>query len=194
MSNIIDRLNPAKQKKEVMLLNPDDNRFTSLKVERETESLVYCKKHDGILYRFFKLGPGWTGNIIRFLAVEGTPVISYIQEEKTKTTEKLIDFLKLALGEDNFNKLEPALKLRLEERCIGGTVTVKPFIPDSGMQEVFDEVKAESILYDADLQNTANLGESIEIKPWTDKIFDKVPWILTGVALNYIAEAVGLLN
>lgn len=184
--------NPFKQNKEVMLLNPEDNRFTTLKVERETESILYCKKHDGILYRFFKHGPGWTEKMVRFFAVEGTPLISYTKNHDIKTATDMISFIKLSLGEDNFKKLEPSIKQRLEERCIGATVTIDPYEPNDKTRAIFNEVKAESILFDSDLENTANLGKSVEIKKWADKMFDKLPWILTGFGLDYILQALGV--
>jgi len=188
-----------KQKKEVMLLNPDDNRFTSLKVERETESLLYCKKQDGILYRFFKLGPGWTGPIIRFLAVEGTPLISYIatqnKDGKQVTVEtSLVKFLKLIWTDKGYNGLPQTLKDLAEKPPIGTTVTVQPYIPNEKTQVIFDEVKAESVLYDADLDNLSNLGVAKETKKWSDKMFDKIPWILAGFGLNYILISLGVFG
>ena len=62
-------------KKEVMLLRPNDNRYATLPVDRETDEGVYCKKVDGIQYRFYKTGPGWTGGMVRFLGVEGLSLI-----------------------------------------------------------------------------------------------------------------------
>jgi len=197
MSNILDRLNPTKQKKEVMLLNPDDNRFIDIPVERETESLIYCKKWQGILYRFFKLGPGWTGKLVRFLAVEGYPLISYItgkddEGNDIKAEVGLVEFLKIIWTEKGYNGLPQALKDLALDPPIGTIVTVKPFIPNEKTQAIFDEVKAESVLYDADLDNLAKLGVAKDVEKWHDKLFDKVPWIMTGFGINYILVALGV--
>ena len=197
--SILDRLNPAKQKKEVMLLNPDDNRYTSIQVDREVNGIIYCKKHEGIQHTFFNHGPAWNGKILRFLAVEGTPLISYatnktIDGTKINAKTDLLTFIKLSLGENNYNKLEVSLKEKLAEHSVGSTVTVKPYIPDDETQKIFNKVTAKSILFDADLNNLADMGESKETEKWHDKLFDKIPWILTGVALNYIAEALGVLS
>jgi hypothetical protein len=195
MSNLL-KMGP---KKEVMLLNPEDYRYTSLQVERETESIVYCKKHDGVQYRFFKLGPGWTGNETRFLAVEGTPIISYItgkdaSGQDTYAESQIIDYLKHALGDENYNKLEPAIKQRLSEHAIGTTVNIKPVIPDEDTQKVFDAVKAEGILYDADLDNLAKLGTATVTKKPIDRFMDKLPWMLAGMGLWPLLQALGVLK
>jgi len=197
MSNVLrKRFEP---RKEVMFLNPEDNRYVTLQVERETESIIYCKKHDGVQYRFFKHGPGWSGKATRFLAVEGAPLITYISGKDTdgneiKATADTETFLKLSLGEENYKKLEEPIRKRLEEHCIGSTVVVKPYIPDEDVQKIFDEVKAESVLFDADLDNTANLGTAKETKKTIDKVMDKIPWILAGFGLTYVLQGLGVLH
>lgn len=195
--------NPVKQvttKKEVMLLNPEDHRFTSLKVERETESIIYCYKHDGVQYRFFKLGPGWTGKNTRFLAVEGTPLISYISDydedgNAIYGTATLEEYLKLLWGEKGYKGLPDPLKqaAKLTDN-IGTTISVHPYIPDKDTQAIFDEVKAEGILYDADLENLARFGESKEVQKWADKIMDRIPWILAGMGATYVLNGLGVLS
>jgi len=197
MSNIISK--QFSQRKEVMLLNTEDYRYTSLTVERETESLIYCKKHDGVQYRFFKLGPGWTGKETRFLAVEGTPLISYITgldqngDEIYAVTETEA-FLKVALGEKNYDQLEDAIKKKIREHCIGTTVSVKPYIPDEDTQAIFDAVKAEGILYDADLDNLAKLGTAKEkVKPM-DTIMKTGLTLLAGMGLWPLLQALGILK
>lgn len=187
------------QKKEVMLLNPEDNRYTTLKVDRETESVIYCKKHDGILYRFFKLGPGWTEKAVRFLAVEGTPLVSYIKKEGEEDEEERVEtdlksYLKIIWTEKGYDGLPKPLKEKVDETHTGTTVTVMPFIPDEDTQKKFDELKAESVLYDADLNNLANLGTAKEVKSWVDKTMDRIPWVLAGFGLTYVLMGLGVLK
>jgi len=191
--NIKERLNL--NKKEVMLLNTEDHRFTPLRVERETDSVIYCEKHDGILYRFFKLGPGWTGKNTRFLAVEGTPLVSYIKSAKKQAQAGLEEYLRLIWTDQAYDELLPdLLKTGITENNIGTTVDVEPIIPDEDTQAKFDELKADGVLYDADLDNLANFGKG-EVRVKTlDKIFDKVPWILAGFGINYILIAIGVLK
>jgi len=187
---------PSKPK-EVMLLNPVDHRYTSLKVDREAESVIYCKKHDGVLYRFFKLGPGWTGDKnTRFLAVEGNPLVSYIKEE-SPVVENVGRYLEHIWGEKAYRNLPAPLKQALEERAVGVTVTVMPLIPseaDEAMKAAFDEVKAEGILYEADLENLAKLGESKETKKSLERIMDKMPWVLAGIGVTYILQGMGIIK
>jgi len=197
MSNFLK--NSPGVRKEVMFLNPEDNRYITLQVERETETIVYCKKHDGVQYRFFKHGPGWSGKNTRFLAVEGAPLISYISGKDARGKDLVSEtdtksFLQLALGEEHYKKLEPAIKLRLEEHCVGSTVRITPHVPDEDTQAVFDAVKAESVLYDADLANLANLGTATVQKKFVDKMMDHLPWVLAGVGLTYILMGLGILK
>jgi hypothetical protein len=184
-------------KKEVMLLNPEDHRFTTLKVDRETDEVIYCKKHDGILYRFFKLGPGWTEKAVRFLAVEGTPLVSYIKKEGEETEDVITDlesYLRIIWTDKGYNGLPRPLKEKVNETNTGTTVTVLPFIPDEDIQNKFDELKAEGVLYDADLNNLANLGTAKEVKSWVDKTMDRIPWVLAGFGLTYVLMGLGVLK
>ncbi len=191
----LPRLNLGKSDKEVMLLNTEDYRFTSLEVERETESVIYCKKHDGVIYRFFKLGPGWTGPNTRFLAVEGTPLVSYIQEDKTKVVDvKPEEALRAIMGEEGYDGLPDLLKEKIRDPNLGITVTVKPIIPDDKTQSKFDELKAEGVLYDADLDNLAKLGTAKVIQKAIDKAFENIPWLLAGMGLTYILMGMDVLK
>jgi len=198
MSNFLK--NSPGVKKEVMFLNPEDNRYMTLQVERETENIVYCKKHEGVQYRFFKHGPGWSGGKnTRFLAVEGAPLISYISGKDKNGVDlwKSTDtksFIEMALGENHYKKLESAIRQKLEEHCIGSTVLIKPYIPDESTRPIFDKVKAASVLRDADINNLADLGTATVVKKNFDKIMDKIPWILAGFGLTYVLQGLGVLK
>jgi len=197
MSNLLSK--QVGPKKEVMFLNPEDNRYITLQVERETESIVYCKKHEGVQYRFFKHGPGWSGKTTRFLAVEGAPLISYVsgKDKNGKDLWASTDtktFLEMALGEKHYKKLEPAIRQKLEEHCVGSTVLIKPYVPDEEMRPIFDKVKAASVLRDADINNVADLGTATVVKKNFDKIMDKIPWILAGFGLTYVLQGLGVFK
>ena len=197
MSNLFSK--QVGPKKEVMFLNPEDNRYITLQVERETESIVYCKKHEGVQYRFFKHGPGWSGKTTRFLAVEGAPLISYVsgKDKNGKDLWSSTDtktFLEMALGEKHYKKLEPAIRQKLEEHCVGSTVLIKPYVPDEEMRPIFDKVKAASVLRDADINNVADLGTATVVKKNFDKIMDKIPWILAGFGLTYVLQGLGVFK
>lgn len=193
---------PPGQKKEVMLLDPVSHRYTTLKVDtrQETEKIIYCKKHGGVLYRFFKLGPGWTEKDIRYLAVEGNPLVSWVKPEAEGGgygAAGLEEYLRILWGNKAMDNMPAALKKSLEENTIGVTVTIAPLIPDEEdqtLQQAFDDIKAEGILYDADLDNLAKMGEAKEVKKWQDRVTDKVPWVLTGIALKYILEGLNILT
>lgn len=184
--------NPLKQRKEVMLLR-QDKRFTTLTVEKETDEIVYCKKKDGIMYRFFKLGPGWTEKIVRFLAVEGTPLITYLAEPTQQAKATLEEYLRLAWGDDAFNGLPSALRDVLD-RKVGIIVTVKPIMPDENMKGKFNELKADGMLYDSDLENLSTFGIAKERRSHVQNIMDKLPWIMAGIGLQYILNDLGILG
>jgi len=189
------------QKAEVMFLNPDDHRYVDIPVEKESEEIVYCKKWQGILYRFFKLGPGWNGKKIRFLAVEGHPLISYVtdkdedgKELQATVTGTLEEFLTHIFTEKGYKGLPELLKERVRNPPVGTTINIKPYIPTKEMQKKFDEVKAASVLYDADLNSLVDLGTAKEVKNWVDKTMDRIPWILAGFGLTYVLMGLGVLK
>ena len=184
---------PVKQKKEVMLLR-EDYRFMTLEVERETDYVAYCKKKEGIAYRIFKLGPGWTEKIVRFLTVEGIPIVHYVKASKEKAEATLEEYLKIIWTDTAYNNLPRALKEKLQEGGVGVTVEIQPLIPNLEMQKALDSLKAEGMLYDADIDNLSEFGLAKGVKKWTDKMIDKLPWILAGIGLTYILQGIGLIK
>ena len=190
-------LRPPGKRKEVMRLNPVDFRFTPLKVDRELEKIIYCKKHADTKPIVFKLGPGWTSDNegeVRFLVVEGNPMVSYVSSAGVAVVESVSKFLEYVWGEKAYKNLPKDLKLALDERSIGVTVNVEPVIPDLDLQAAFDEIKAESILYEADLENLAKLGEAKETKKPLERIMDKIPWILAGIGVTYILQGMNIIR
>jgi len=185
-----------KIKKEVMRLNPVDHRFTPLKVDRELEEVIYCKKHAGTKPIAFKVGPGWTsdsGGEVRFLTVEGNPLVSWIEGKDVKV-ESVEKYLKLVWGDKAYLNMPETLRKALTDRSVGVAVTVMPMIPDFDLKAAFNEVKAESILYEADLQQTSEIGTSKEVKKNLDKVMEKIPWLLGGMGLTYVLMGLGVLK
>ncbi len=185
------------KKKEVRRLNLTDHRYTPLNVESESERIIYCKKHENTLPRFFKLGPGFTGpKDTMFLTVEGNPLVAYVKEGKP-VKEPLVAFLKLIWGEDVYMKLKDTTRKTLEDGGVGVTVEVVPYIPednDLAVKKAFDEIKAEGILYDADLDNLAKFGESREAKDKIQRFFEVLPWLLAGMGLTFLLNSMNIIK
>lgn len=185
-------MKPLQQKKEVMLLR-DDYRFTTLIVDKETDYVNYCKKKDGVTYRIFKLGPGWTEKIVRFLAVDGMPIVHNVKASANQAVFTVEDFLRNVWGDD-FERLPDKLKQLITTSSIGVTVEIEPIMPDDNLKRVLDRIKADGMLYDADIDNLAKLGESVEKRTVTQAVMDKLPWIFAGFGLNYILMSLGVLK
>lgn len=172
------------QRKEVMLLRPNDGRFATLPVDRETDEGLYCRKVGGVQHRFYKTGPGWTGNLVRFLGVEGTPLISYIKEGTKKIETPVSEFLKFVWGEGPYKKLPNALKKPLEEG-IGLIVTVDPIIPDKKYH--LDQVMADAILTESDIANLDEFGKGTPKKEAMKELVANAIQILLGAFAMYFA-------
>lgn len=177
-------------RREVMLLRPNDNRFTTIPVERETDEGIYGKKVDKIKYRFYKSGPGWTEKIVRFLAVEGTPLISYIKEGTKRIKTTIPEYLKFAWTEGVYNKLTDDLKKPLEEG-VGIIVTVSPIIPkeDFGL----DRLKADAILKESDVANLGEFGKGTPKKEGLKDFMTDAIKFLTGAFAMYFLIRQGYL-
>lgn len=177
-------------KREVMLLRPNDGRFATLPIIKETDEGLYCKKMDGISYRFYKTGPGWTERIVRFLGVEGTPLISYIKAGDIKITTTVSEFLRFKWGEGPYDKLPPALKKPLEEGT-GLIVNVNPIIPDKGFG--LDRVMADAILSESDRANLDEFGKGTPKKEGFKQLTMDVTKILLGAFAMYFLVKQGYL-
>ena len=170
-------------RREVMLLRPNDNRYATLPVDRETDEGVYCKKVDGIQYRFYKTGPGWTGSMVRFLGVEGTPLISYIKSKKEVVTT-VSEFLRFKWGDKAYDKLPNALKKPLEKGT-GIIVNIDPIIPDKKYN--LDQVMADAILKESDVANLEEFGKGTPKKETMKELVANAIQILLGAFAMYFA-------
>jgi hypothetical protein len=171
-----------------MLLRPNDLRYTEIPVKRETDMGLECAKHEGILWRFFKSGPAWSGDRdVKFLACEGTPLVSYIQEDKKAATSSVPEFLKLAWDPQVIDKMPKELIGQLDGRGAhrwGATVTVKPVIPDKSLG--LDQVMADAILRESDITMLEDYAKST---PRRDKIKDLANFLIP-ILLGFFAGMV----
>jgi len=160
-----------------MLCRPNNGRFVDIPIARETDKGVYCRKLDGLNYRFYKTGPGWTGsNLVRFLGVEGTPLISYIKQSECVKTS-IEKFLRFAWSDKVYDKLTDDLKRPLEDGT-GLVVTVNPIIPDKGFG--LDRVMADSILKESDMANLEEFGKGTPKKETMKELAANIFQILLG--------------
>ena len=175
--------------KEVMLLRPNDGRYTTLPLDRETDEGLYCKKRDGISYRFYKTGPGWTERMVRFLGVEGTPLISYIKAGENITTT-VSEFLRFKWGDGPYNKLPDALRKPIEEGT-GLIVTVDPIIPKKEFG--LDRVMADAVLAESDRANLDEFGKGTPKKEGMKQLTLDISKILLGAFAMYFLIYQGYL-
>jgi len=168
-------------KREVMLLRTNDNRYTTLPVTRETDEGLYCKKVDGVEYRFYKTGPGWTERMVRFLGVEGTPLISYVKAAENVSTT-ISKFLRFKWGDGPYDKLPAALRKPLEEGT-GIIVNIDPIIPEKGFG--LDRVMADAILAESDRANLEEFGKSTPKKEGLKQLTMDASKILLGAFAMY---------
>ena len=134
---------------QVMKFIPSDHRFIDLDIDEETAVSIQCKKVKGIpLQRFFKLHPGFTGivgkflkkPVTRFLGIEGT---AYTWRVKTGTQEylgNLADAVRTVWGEDFWGTVPERQKDMMEESRIQVTVGLdESKITPEGMRVISEE-------------------------------------------------------
>lgn len=191
MSNVLrKRFEP---RKEVMDINLVDGSYRDEIVNRELPTALFCKKHDGYTPITFKDQPGFNGKAKRWLSVEGIPTVAELDLEGREVTLTPIEYLKVLWGEKGYEGLPNALKEALLAR-IGITVSIKPRELTEAEEKTFKKLKAEMMLYDTNIENAKNLGDSKEVKKTIDKVMDKIPWILAGFGLTYVLQGLGILH
>ncbi len=186
--------NPLTEKrKEVMSINLTDYGFIDEHVEKDTPGILFCKKHDGYTPLVFKAGPGFKGKLMRWLSVEGLPLVHSVKASSKKAQVSVTQYLKVVWGSNAFDGLPDILKEQLTRR-VDVTVTVEPIIPDADTKVALKKLKADGMLFDADLEKLNNYGKGTVKKKFTDQIFDKFPWVMAGFGFNYILIALGVLK
>jgi len=191
MSNVLrKRFEP---RKEVMDINLIDGTFKDEIVQRELPTALFCKKHDGYTPITFKDKPGFSGKSKRWLSVEGMPTVAELDLESEGVKMSPIDYLKTVWGEKGYEGLPVVLKEALMQR-IGITISIKPRELTEAEEKTYKKLKAEMMLYDTNIENAKNLGESKEVKKNIDKVMEKIPWILAGFGLTYVLQGLGVLK
>lgn len=134
---------------QVLKFTPADHRFVDLDIEEETAVSVQCKKKKGMpIQRFFKLHPGFTGivgrfikkPVTRFLGIEGTAYTWKIELGRWKKLGSLEDAMKTVWGEDFWATVPERQKALCEESRIQVTVGLDeaPLTP-AGMRSISEE-------------------------------------------------------
>lgn len=133
---------------------PADHRFIDLDIDEETAISVQCKKKKGMpIQRFFKLNPGFTGivgrflkkPITRYLGIEGTAYTWRVEQGRWKKLGFLADAVKVVWGGEFWASVPPRQKEKLEESRIQVTVGLDeaPLTP-AGMRSISEEdIKSE---------------------------------------------------
>lgn len=159
----------SQKRKQVILLRPKDHRGEELKVNRETDVGVQCDRHEGVVYRIFKHGPAWSfPRLDRFLAIEGEPMTSYVTEDDEKTEATVPAFLRLAWGDDAYDRLPSSLRdplMGTENHKWAATVTVEPSELDEALG--LDKLKAAAILKE---HNIGMFEDFAHAEPKKDKL------------------------
>ena len=139
---------------QVIKFVPADHRFIDLNIDEETAVSIQCKKMKGMpLQRFFKLHPGFTGivgrflkkPITRFLGIEGTAYTWQIQAGIWKKLGSLSDAMRTIWGEDFWASIPETQLELIEESRIQVTVGLDeaPLTP-SGHRSISEEdIKSE---------------------------------------------------
>lgn len=139
---------------EVIKFIPADHRFIDLAIDEETAVSVQCKKKKGLpLQRFFKLHPGFTGivgrflkkPITRFLGLEGTAYTWQIENGRWKKLGGLADAIRAVWGEDFWGSVPERQKKLIAESRIQVTVGLDeaPLTP-AGQRSISEEdIKSE---------------------------------------------------
>jgi len=71
---------------------------------------------------------------------------------------------------------------------------VTPIEPDGETQGLINKLKAKSMLYDQNIENTRNLGESTQPKKWSETAYQTGLVLIAGIGIDRILIALGVLK
>jgi hypothetical protein len=134
---------------QVLKFIPGSHRFIDLSIDEETSVSVQCKKIKGMpIQRFFKLHPGYTGvvgrflkkPITRYLGIEGTAYTWKIKAGEWEKLGTLSDAVRTVWGEDFYSSIPDRQNKILQESKIMVTVGLdeSPLTPE-GMRSISEE-------------------------------------------------------
>lgn len=174
--SLFNKIKTPSKKLETLLLSPEDHRGKTLIGEQETDVGVKCRPYQGIEYRIFKHGPAWSfPGVDRFLAIEGTPITTYVNQDNETVKCSVPEFLKFAWGDPRFyDKLQPEHRAALEGKW-AATVTVEPVAIDDNTKKDLDKLKVAALLREHIIGMFRDFAVSEEKK---DKIKDTVSFLV----------------
>jgi hypothetical protein len=134
---------------QVIKFMPANHSFVDLNIDEETSISIQCKKVKGMpVQRFFKLHPGFTGivgrflrkPVTRYLGIEGTAYTWLIKSGRWEKLGGLGDALKTVWGEDFYSTLPERQSKMIDESRIQVTVGLDeaPLTPE-GMRSISEE-------------------------------------------------------
>lgn len=168
-------------KKDVYIMRPADYRVLPLKVATETDYALITEAIDEVETLVWKHGPGWNkpdGGTM-FLALEGLPITTYINEAKEVVSATIEEFLRLLWG-DKYDRLQPELREPLDANNYAATVTVIPVEVEEGAKPMLDKVKAAEILKESNLRQLKEFGVSEPEIDKTDLWVNRLLFLLVG--------------
>ena len=124
------RLDMKKTSKSIDVLRPRDKRAFTMPIIAETEISLRCPKKDGVYWRFYKTGPGWTfpKGVTKFFGIEGTAYTAVLRNDKP-VTMRLSQALQTLWGIDEYKKIPSQLRDIIEKHGFGVTISPEK-IPD----------------------------------------------------------------
>jgi hypothetical protein len=124
------RLKTRKTSKSIDVLRPRDKRAFTMPIIAETEISLRCPKKEGVYWRFYKTGPGWTfpNGLTKFFGIEGTAYTAVLRNDKP-VTMRLSQALQILWGIDDYKKMPPQMREIVEKHSIGVTISPEK-IPD----------------------------------------------------------------
>ena len=179
--------------KEVYLFYPESLRFDEMTVEQEVEVGLTCHEHEGVVYRYQKTGPGWSGiKKILFLAVSGVPLTAYIAAgEEVKTS--MADFLRFIWGDGPYNKLPLELREPIESTAYGATVTVEPVQLTEEQEKSLGSVTAYQILRQHIINIFKDFAAAEPTKDAGEIWMNRLLWLGLGAFIMYFGIKQGII-
>lgn len=178
-------------KKEVMLIHPEDYRYDILEVTNETDLCAVTKPHNGVVRRLWKHGPALSqGKTYRFLAVEGRPVTTWLTDDEKEVEGSIKQFLTYSWGEEVYRNLPVELKRKIETDWMA-TVSVQPvYFEDVGAVQ---KLKSDEWLFESDLMAMDNFGKSTPKKDWKSDLVNKLMLLAVGAFGMYFFVKQGII-
>ncbi len=172
------KLGGNSNKKSIDVRRTRDKRAFTMPITSETEIALHCPKKEGVHWRFYKSGPGWTypNGSAKFDGIEGSAFTSVIKNDKPVTL-KLAEALRILWGEVAYDNMPKPMKEVVEKHQFG--VTVYP-------EKISDEDKAGglsamSIDDENDAKVISHIAKAVEGKK-------KMDWntVLMGIAVGIV--------